>query len=684
MKRPLCVMGTGLFIAIAVAFCCSVRQSLLLSLAMVLTGVIIGLLKQKKTKAFAVFCLSAGIGLALGAYYVNTKIQPFEVYFGQPVRIQGIVTERKSTSTNSTRYTLQASFPNTNLPDSSFVLRGFGDDRLEVGDAIQTTVILQTPDYLSTQQYYLRSGIPAEGYLEETVEFFTPNGLGEKLTQSLALFRQSIQNKLYRALPSDSAALTAGMVFGMTDGLSSELYSSLNQSGTSHMLSVSGMHMSIFSGFVLFLLSRLRTPKHLQAVIAISANLAFTILVGFSAPLVRSFIMSTIMLLTFLIPRQSDPLSSLGLSAVLIAFFRPFWILSLGTWLSFLSTAGIIICGVPLSQKLILRYKRRRSKWYNRLVSTVIGGLCITLGAYLFTIPLLAIQTGWISIISPLSNLLISPFASIITIGGMFCSLVPQDWFLLKIISAVVDFSCRMVVSISDLFANLPFATYAMDYWWSVPLLLLGIGAIFFTWYRPKEKRRWAAVFAAIALALSSVGLFQQMSNQNKIEWVSLEDVQTQILIQNTHCILLGTPDRYETDQIINYLDFRGVKTIDALFFYDADFQIHSGILRLSNNFSVSSCVIPKDEVALDSWASALPNIPVYPTQMGMELQLFGTTTICLEQLENPLIQIGSTTLLKTEEEYVILNQESLPNWYQRWSPIASNLFGETSIMIST
>ncbi len=222
----------------------------------------------------------------------------------------------------------------------------------------------------------------------------------------------SLTQVLQTLLPEPHAGLLAGILFGTKATLSRELVQAFITTGTIHVVALSGMNISILAGVVssslLWLFSR-RTVS-LLTIILIAWFVWF---VGFSPSVVRAAIMGNLSLIAVIFGRQNWALLSLILAVSIMLLLNPLWITDLGFQLSALATLGIILFGA-----------KSQAKKKPLLIGLVSDELRITLAAQALTIPLIFFHFHRVSVISPVTNLLIGwTMAPIMILGWIAAAL---------------------------------------------------------------------------------------------------------------------------------------------------------------------------------------------------------------------------------------------------------------------
>lgn len=140
-------------------------------------------------------------------------------------------------------------------------------------------------------------------------------------------------------------ALASGLVLGITDGLDDELLSAYRATGTLHVLAVSGLHVGILYGIVLLILTPLNKLKRgpwLAAVISIAILWAYAFVTGLSPSVLRAVTMFSFVAIAKPGGHRTNIYNTLAVSAFLILWYDPFFVMSVGFQLSYLAVLGIV------------------------------------------------------------------------------------------------------------------------------------------------------------------------------------------------------------------------------------------------------------------------------------------------------------------------------------------------------
>ncbi|MBQ9228626.1 MAG: ComEC/Rec2 family competence protein [Eubacterium sp.] len=219
------------------------------------------------------------------------------------------------------------------------------------------------------------------------------------------------------AIPGDAGALAAALITGDRSALSDEAYAAFSSTGMSHLMAVSGLHLTVVVGIVYFLLRRIGINRRSVAVTALLAMLFYMALTGFSKSVIRAGVMTAVLLLGQLGERKGEALNSLGLAAFVICL-NPFAVSDLSAVLSTLCVLALTTL-YPMIMKLAERYlplqQRHVSLWkilLIKLLKAIVTSVAASFSVLLYTLPAMVLFFGWTTLTAIVGNLLLMPLGS--------------------------------------------------------------------------------------------------------------------------------------------------------------------------------------------------------------------------------------------------------------------------------
>ena len=298
-----------------------------------------------------------------------------------------------------------------------------------------------------------------------------PGGCSNPWTQAAAAIVAHVHGSLEpiaRIEGGQPAAVLSSLVIGDYSGLNNATRESFQNSGTFHVLVVSGLHVAWIAGLLLRFFKLIRLPERVRYCIVAFVILLYTCVVGFQASITRCLWMFLLYLTARMIFRRADAANILCAAALILLAAHPDWLFENGFQLSFVSVMAIAMTAVPawnnyvkpLWQPLAHLGKperhflqpgtwHRRGRWLRtqceilveavsdscpRLPSKMLpwicrgaggAGLAITgmivtsVSVQLWLEPILALSFNRMSWISPLANLLIVPLSSLVLASGI-------------------------------------------------------------------------------------------------------------------------------------------------------------------------------------------------------------------------------------------------------------------------
>ena len=301
---------------------------------------------------------------------------------------------------------------------------------------------------------------------------------------------------------SDNYNLLMALLFGEKTELSKELSASYTQAGIIHILAISGLHIALIYGIVLWLtqpLQRLKKGKVYVFLISLSVLWFYAVLAGFSASIVRAAVMFSIIALAKILNRQSNIYNSLALSALFLLLYNPNYLFDVGFQLSFAAVLSIVIF-----QPFVKKYSY--SKYY--VIRETKSLLLISLVAQIGVLPLTLYYFGQFPLLFLVANLIAIPLSSIILVVGL--ALIPFNFLLPKVavyvsvfvnflIDVMNNFTIWIVQFDAFIIKNIAFHEVL------VVLMYIIIGCVIYLVYHPKIKNLSPIL---VAVLLFQIGYF--------------------------------------------------------------------------------------------------------------------------------------------------------------------------------
>ena len=451
-------------------------------------------------KYFAFFVL----GLLLGGLFNNVILEPFNAYENSRTEISGYVTEVDNFGGSIT-----IRVKNKELSPFRFSAKLYGEDDLieniEKGDMIKVIVDCGK----ISQKNYL---IADRCYIQGKIISYIPTDVEIGIFDSFYLKTRSIISKgLHHGLgDTDEYALADGILVGDQTKISIGLKQAFKNTGTSHFLSISGLHFSLLVAMTFFVILRVTGNERAACIISVILIALYMPIPSFTPPVVRSAFISLFLFFTKLTKIKSDTVTSMSLSLLIILIFNPAAILSIGLQLSYCATFGIIYAKIVSPE---IELENRHGSTSQKIRRFILSGFKVSTLALIFTTPITILAFESFSVFSPLFNIVLSPLFTIV----LFCSiLIACISILFPLLSQyaiyILEIPLKLFNFLIKVFGSFSFVKVNTDGKLVILLSYLLILAIFLailTHERPREKDgkvflfiTWGAVVVASLLGI--------------------------------------------------------------------------------------------------------------------------------------------------------------------------------------
>ena len=166
------------------------------------------------------------------------------------------------------------------------------------------------------------------------------------------------------------AQVLKGMLLGLRSELSPDILDAFRNSGSIHILAVSGLHVGLIATVCFFGFSLLRLPRKATDLLTIAAVILYACLVGFRPSVFRASLMAVIYLISRIIERDRDLFNLLAFAALVLLLINPAQLWDIGFQLSFAAVASIVYLA-PKWESFIGRIARIRCEPTQRLIAIV-------------------------------------------------------------------------------------------------------------------------------------------------------------------------------------------------------------------------------------------------------------------------------------------------------------------------
>ncbi len=426
----------------------------------------------------------------------------------------------------------------------------------------------------------------------------------------------------------------------------------LSEGSISHIIAVSGTHVSLISLAFIFLVRKfsIRNRKYYFAILPVI--IFFVLFAGHSPSAWRAAIMLILYIFATVTLSHFDGFTSLSVAAFILLAANPFTAFSLSFILSFSAIAGIMLFGKPFSEALnFIRPKALRAS------------LSVTLSAQIFTIPTLSISFGRFPFLALLANLIAVPLVPFIMLSGylaLIFSFVPDSLNIFADMFNILSFLC---IKTAELSAKLPLSNIYPVFqskilYISCFALLFCFLIIFFIY---KKKKTGAVFLALTVIAFTANFCYPHINGEKSVYFIDSEHGDCTAILNGPHIVLADcfSPDsNFLKYSLIPFLRQKGFYSLDAVLLSEYN-KYDETLSELFTTVEVKQIFMPESSDA-ENLKKLLPNTGITFVSEGNHYNINGieifiphkTKNICSYQIVN-----SDTTILlpgnieaKTEE----------------------------------
>ena len=586
-KRPLSIILTFMLGGFVVFTVSSAAVRYILIAISILPCIIPFILKFDKYNKIYSVILSCVLLLSflLSHLYFDVDFKIYNKFKGES-DITATVEEIKPSSSYSTGIVVKTKTINEMSHRGYRIICYINSDEaraLDIGDTVCFTTYISDFADSDSRSYNYSRGISARAI--DIYNFTIVSHGGFNLTKTFSFYREYISRYSAMLSDSDTAALLSALLLGERDDLSPKTRLDFKRIGISHILALSGMHLSILSLGITSLLTLLRVKKKTRTVTLIAFVSLYMALTGFSVSVVRSGLMLIISSLLFLLSKSKDSITSLITAVFIICLVSPYAIYDVALWLSAFATLGILVLSEYLKEsKLNSSVKRPLVYVYASLLCTVF--------AVSATLLISTVTFGGISLFSLISTFIFSILTEIIMYLG--CIMLIIGW-LIPIKYLLIPL-CGFTTKLAEIFSSSKFAYYSNNNTLSMILVIILTLLIFiFAVFKIRNKKRFVILLCSFYIITTITPLVQTVVktfNTESVIYYSESKCDEFLIRSNSETCLINSSQyskskAYSTKDL---LDEHGITYIDKYLITHYGFNLRDDFEVILSSY-VADCI---------------------------------------------------------------------------------------------
>jgi competence protein ComEC len=392
----------------------------------------------------------------------------------------------------------------------------YGDVIIIPSQKVNTVPAPKNPDEFNYKRYLAFNNVYFQCYLVAYEFQITPNKGGNFLKQWAYQVQVFIKQVLIKYIGSaNETAVAQALLYGNDDDIDSETVKAYSNTGTLHVLAVSGMHVGLIFAILSMLLkplSKWKRGEWLKHLLILILLWLYSLICGLSPSILRATVMFSFVTIANMINSKSSVYNTLAASAFVLLCFNCNMLANVGFQLSYLAVLGIVFF-----QPLIGNW-HHPSSWLGHQIWTITA---VSLAAQLITFPIGLLYFHQFPNCFLVSNLIIIPLTTIIIYGGLLLVSIgwisflhPISWLLGKCVFGLIWITNYIVVQVE----RLPYA-YVQGIHVGIPETILLYGMLICMTGYLLFKYVWLFKgFLLQAIAFSILGAVEYWQQINRFE----------------------------------------------------------------------------------------------------------------------------------------------------------------------
>lgn len=506
----------------------------------------------------------------------------------------------------------------------------------------------------------------------------------EKNINYFFIILYKVKNKIIKNInnkfPEETRGVFLGILLGDKSSIEENVRQNFADSSLSHILAVSGTHISYVVICISVLFKKLKLNKNIRKVLTSLVLFMYLYLVDFSASATRAVIMSNIVILQMLLYRKQDTITTIAFSSIIILINNPYAILNIGFLLSYGGTIGIIL----FVNKISIESKEDFSQRFKSYLKDI---CIVTISAQTIIMPIIIYYFNTISFTFIISNIIASLIIGPIIMIGLV--IIAISFFKIPIISLIIRFYNILIVILvktADIISKIPISkiylktptTLEIIFYYSVVFLIALLiyikksnrkfikKTIQIDIYNLKNffinNRNKVLIFISIISLISITSI--KIPKELKINFIDVGQGDSCLITtpQNKKVIVdSGGSESYDVGKnvLLPYLLDKRITKIDYIMISHFDTDHCKGFEYVLENIKVKNVIISKQSETSENFKQIMKiirkkRINLIIVQKGTKIKIdnFTTVDILSPQSENIADNMNDNSIVAKFEAY--------------------------------
>ncbi|MBQ8767829.1 MAG: ComEC/Rec2 family competence protein [Clostridia bacterium] len=587
MKRPFAVIGFSMLAAFLVVTNITHKMTIaLLAGAVVIFSCLI-IIKSLRKCQFAIFSL-AGV-ILFTTLFISAEshyLSEVEEMRGKEM-ITGVVCETPKDTDYSATYVVK-------VDDESYKVRfSSGEDHfIEEGDCVR----IRFSEVEEPQADFLSGNLASKIYFT----FFGGDNCTIEKTGEENLYYKHLGDAkrwftevIMKYLPGENGAIAIAMVIGDKTEIEEKVVDWFNYSGTSHLLVISGLHLTMWSVGIMSFLDRNSRLRRYSPYIGLLCLLGYSAITGFTVSVIRAGMMVGMVLVGRILKRDSDSINSVGGAVALILIKNPFAPGSLALWLSVLSTLGMLAYSGKVQSWLYRKSDGTECRNFP-FKDTLFTTIAISFATAVFTLPVFIFKLKLLPIATIIANFIMVSVAMMLMYAAV-AGAIAHVLFLYPVARTcyfITGLCGKILYYTSEKIGMADWSTVSVEHdYYKVFFFVLVLGVVFVLGLQKRKINvlKLFTIIMATAFLITSVYCVSYEYNTPSVEVMITDSNPVIVVTSKRENVLVGVQKKKHENIIKDMINRHNEKKLDNVFILKTDSKSIAEISYLQYAFDADN-----------------------------------------------------------------------------------------------
>lgn len=313
--------------------------------------------------------------------------------------------------------------------------------KLEYGDIIKITGEYQDiTSYKNKGVFNYKESLKKENiYGKIKIKKIKKIGKSNNPYKIFAKINEKVKNKIDTYFNQEYGGILKALIVGDKSDLDNEIKSNFQNNGLSHILAISGMHISLIILISQKIIQKISNHNRRNKIVLISILIFYGLIIGFIPSAIRAIIMAILGISSTLVYRKNNSLIDISIAAMIVLIYNPYYLVDVGFLLSFGATIGIIY----------IFPKINKFKVKNKVLKYIYETLTVSLAVNISIFPIVIYFFKRISISFFITGIIMTPLVFAIEVLGIIFIFIPKS--LVSILTPIIKLIITIFLNIAEI-----------------------------------------------------------------------------------------------------------------------------------------------------------------------------------------------------------------------------------------